>query len=127
MSDYAVTIELPDHKRGDRWPGVPVGGPVIIDGVQPANSLTRIRWHFVHRGSNTVYRMDSDATQSPDASITIGNAVTWSWSIAEVEEFLQRGGQWDWDAEFYEAGKDTPLTLYKGVLTVNADTTKTVS
>jgi hypothetical protein len=106
---------------------VPVGGPVIIDGVQTENSLTRIRWHFVHRGSNTVYRMDSDATQSPDASITIGNAVTWSWSIAEVEEFLQRGGQWDWDAEFYEAGKDTPLTLYKGVLTVNADTTKTVS
>jgi hypothetical protein len=125
MSDYAVTIELPDHKRGDRWPGVPVGGPVLIDGVQPVNALTRIRWHFVHRGSGTVYRMDSMTTESPDAAITIGNAVTWSWSIGEVQDFLPRAGQWDWDAEFYETGEESPLTLYKGTIIVNADTTKT--
>lgn len=126
MSDYSVNIDLPDHKRGDRWPGIPVGGPVIIDTLQPTNALTRIRWHFVHRPSGTIFRMDSDSSTTPDAAITIGNPVTWSWSIAEVQDFLSRAGAWDWDAEFYEQGEESPLTLYKGTITVNSDTTRTV-
>ena len=124
MADYTVNIDLPDYKRGDRWPGVPVGGPVLIDGAQPANALTRIRWHFVHRGSSTVYRMDSDATEAPDAPITIADAVTWEWNVPEIEDFLPRGGKWDWDAEFYETGKEKPLTIYEGVLEVNSDHTR---
>jgi len=124
MSDYSVTINLPDHKRGDRWPGVPVGGPVLIDGLQPDNVLTRIRWHFVHRGSGEVYRMDSDVESAPDAEIVISDETTWEWNVPEVDVFLGRSGKWDWDAEFYEEGKETPLTLYKGILSVNMDTTK---
>lgn len=127
MSDYTVTITLPDHKLGDRWPGVGVGGPVLIDALQPANVLTRIRWHFVHRRTGEVFRMDSDANETPDAPIVIRDEDTWEWNIPEVQDFLPRSGEWDWDAEFYENGKENPLTLYKGTLSVNADTTKTVA
>jgi hypothetical protein len=126
MSDYAYTIDLPDHKLGDRWPGVPVGGPVLIDNAQPANNLTRIRWHFVHRRTGEVFRMDTDADESPDAPIVISDDDTWEWNIPEIQDFLPRSGEWEWDAEFYVTGKANPLTLYKGTITVNGDITKTV-
>lgn len=125
MADYTVNIDLPDHKRGDRWPGIPVGGPVIINELQPVNALIRIRWHFVHRGSKAVYRMDSDASEEPDAPIVISNATTWEWNVPKIQNFLPTGGKWDWDAEFYEECEDSPLSTYEGVIFVNGDTTRT--
>jgi hypothetical protein len=122
MSDYTVEINLPPHKRGDRWPGIASIGPVIINGSQPANVLTRVRMHLRHR--KETFRLDSDSNAAPDATININNATTWSVSIPEVENFLQSEGAWEWDMEFYEAGKSKPLTLYRGILTVTNDVTK---
>lgn len=122
MSEYAVEITIPDHKRGDRWPGIAAIGPVIINGSQPANALTRVRMHL--KNGAVTYKLDSDAGQAPDAPIVISNAATWAANIPEVETFLATSGRWTWDMEFYEAGKTSPLTLYKGTLTVANDITR---
>lgn len=122
MSDYTVEINLPDHKRGDRWPGIAAIGPVIINGSQPENSLLRVRMHL--KLGSVTYRLDSDAGQSPDAPIIISNATTWAVNIPEIETFLPSNGRWGWDMEFYETGKTSPLTLYKGVLLVATDITR---
>lgn len=124
MADYTVSIQLPDHKRGDRWPGIESIGPVLINGVQPAATLARVRMHFVRREDGLRYRLDSAAGEVPNAPIVISNATTWAVNIPEVQSFLAKNGEWDWDMEFYQAGKTAPLTLYKGKLTVGDDVTK---
>ena len=124
MADYTVEINLPDHKRGDRWPGIASIGPVLINGVQPAATLTRVRMHFVRREGGLRFRLDSDASESPNAPITISNATTWAVNIPEVQSFLAKNGEWYWDMEFYQTGETAPLTLYKGKLTVGDDVTK---
>jgi hypothetical protein len=121
--EYTVEIQLPAHKRGDRWPGIAAIGPVLINGVQPTNGLTRVRMHFKN-AAGTIYRLDTDSTTTPDAPIIIDNATTWAASIPEVEDFISANGKWQWDMEFYEAGKTAPLTLYKGSLTVGNDITR---
>ncbi len=122
MAEYTVTINLPDHKLGDRWPGIASIGPVLINSAQPADALTRIRMQF--RLPGYVYKLDSSSAESPDAPIVIDNATTWVARIPEVQTFLTKEGNWQWDMEFYQTGKTSPLTLYKGTLTVAADVTK---
>ena len=121
--EYTVEINIPPHKRGDRWPGIAAIGPILINGVQPTNALTRVRMHFKN-AAGTTYRLDTDSNTTPDAPINIDNATTWTASIPEVEDFISANGKWSWDMEFYEAGKTKPLTLYKGTLTVANDTTR---
>jgi hypothetical protein len=128
-TDYAVTINLPTHKRGDEWPGIPVIGPIIIDGTTPAEELTRIRCHFVCRSTPAlVYRLDTDTEAEPDAPIIIDDAVNWEAHVPPIYTgFLSESGEWEWDMEFYRDGRTVPITLYKGVLTVKKDTTSTVT
>ena len=73
MADYTVNIDLPDHKRGDKWLGISSIGPVLINDAQPAATLARVRMHFVH-SSGQVYRLDSSDTPQRDAPVTISNA-----------------------------------------------------
>lgn len=122
MPDYTVKIDLPDHKRGDKWPGIPAIGPVIINGSQPAQQLVRVRMQF--RKGSAVYTLDSDHSTTPDAPVTITNATTWAASIPAVQAFLPTAGLWTWDMEFYQAGDTAPLTLYRGTITVHNDTTR---
>lgn len=123
MADYTVLIALPDHKRGDRWPGIASIGPVLINGAQPAAILTRVRMHL-QNSSGAKFKLDSNAGQSPNAPIAIDNEVTWLVRIPQVQSFISVSGKWSWDMEFYQAGNSNPLTLYKGDLTVLNDTTK---
>lgn len=124
MSDYTVEIDLPDHKRGDRWGGISSIGPVLINDATPAGELTRVRMHFVKTGGG-IFRLDSDASTTPDAPIVISDAATWAVNIHEVQDFIPTNGKWKWDMEFYETGKTSPWTLYKGVIVVADDVTKT--
>lgn len=126
MSDYAVTVSLPDHKRGDRWPaavGATEGrltiGPVLIDGVTPDASLDRVRFQFVHT-SGARYIIDSEEP-GRSAPLVIDDEDTWEAHIPETATFLNLVGQWSWDAEFYDGGREAPLTLYKGQITVTSD------
>lgn len=123
MADYTVNIDLHDHKRGDKWIGIGNIGPVLINNEQPLLSLSRIRMHLRSR-KGSLFTIDSNTDLSPDATGVIDNATTWEAHIPEVENFVQEDGNWDWDMEFYESGKATPLTLYKGVLTVYDDISK---
>lgn len=119
MAEYTVTIPLPDHKRGDLWPGIAAIGPVLINDAAPALALARVRMRFTLRDES--YVLDSDATTAPDAPITLADAASWEVIVPEVMEFLPTAGRWAWDMEFYQAGKSAPLTLYQGTLTVHPD------
>lgn len=114
MADYSATISLSDHKKGDKWIGITSIGPVTINGSQPANALTRIRMSF-KKGCDFFF-LDSD-----NSEITISNATTWEANIPEIQNFLPLAGDWGWDMEFYQTGETSPLTLYKGVITVYDD------
>lgn len=121
MADYTVQVDLQPHKLGDRWIGIGSIGPVLIDGLQPTNALTRIRASFRMAGRES-FTLDSNP--GGDAPIVIDDEDTWEATVPEIEEFLPSAGNWDWDMEFYEAGKTRPLTFYKGVLEVIDDVTK---
>lgn len=123
MSDYTATVNLTDHKRGDKWPGIASIGPVEINEATPTATLARIRAQFVHP-TGLVFTLDSDSEAAPDAPIVIDNATTWEASVAEVQDAFELAGDWTWDMEFWATGDTSPLTLYKGVLTVHDDTTK---
>lgn len=120
MSDYAVTINLPDHKLHDIWPlGLFTIGPVLIDEAQPTDQLTRIRMGF-KQGSRR-FTLDSEA--GGDGLITIDDAATWEAHIDQLQEFLPKAGAWEWDMEFYSGTNTAPQTWYKGTLTVHQDVT----
>jgi len=121
MADYTETISLDDHKLGDRWVGATIG-PVTINGETPSETLTRIRMQF--RKGAASYTLDSDETEEPDAPITIDDGDTWEGSIDEVDDFLPTAGRWSWDMEFYVEEYDSPLTCYKGHLTVHPQVTE---
>ena len=121
MGDYSQVIKLNDHKRGDKWVGISTIGPVTINDEQPTLTLDRVRMQF--RKGNNVYKLDTDATER-DAPITIVDATTWEVSVPEVDTgFLDVGGEWEWDMEFWETGKLAPLTLFKGNIEVHCDVT----
>lgn len=122
MADYTVIVQLADHKLGDRWPGIPVIGPVLINGFQPEDELARVRMHFVRPGRT--FRCDSTISSKTNAPIIITNGVTWEAVVPPVEKFLSVNGDWAWDMEFYAADNESPLTLYKGVLKVFYDVTR---
>ncbi len=123
MADYTVNIDLEDAKRGDKWVGIPVIGPILINGSMPTAALARIRMWFTHP-DGAVFKLDSDTDQAPDAPITITDEDTWEAVVPEVQSFLPISGDWTWDMEFYATGDTDPLTLYKGVITVNSDITR---
>ena len=122
-SEYTALVDLPPHKRGDRWGIIGAIGPVTINGATPTGALSRVRMQF--RKGSLVFTLDSTAEGSGrDAPITITDAADWEAAIPEVQDFLPEAGRWSWDMEFYETGKSGPQTLYRGVLTVGDDVTK---
>lgn len=121
MSDYTIRINLSDHKRGDKWVGIQSIGPVTINDQQPELELARIRMQF--KKGTTVYKLDTDVVDR-DAPIIITDPVTWAATIPEVDSgFLSIAGCWDWDMEFWETGKNAPITLYRGDIEVHCDVT----
>jgi hypothetical protein len=120
-----VRISLTPHYLGDKWVGIPSIGPVKINGATPTATLARIRMHLVHQ-NGTVFRLDSDSGETPDAPITINSAANWTAHIPEVQDFVSAPGKWVWDMEFYQTGDTSPITLYAGVLNVTPDITRTV-
>lgn len=119
MADYAVNIDLPDHKLGDAWIGIATIGPVVVNGISQGN-LTRIRMNFV-KGS-LVFKLDTEA--GADALIVIDTPATWAAHIDPVEKFLPQAGEWNWDMQFTHDEDVSPITCYKGVLVVHPDVTK---
>jgi hypothetical protein len=79
--------------------------------------------HLVH-STGVTFRIDSGNATGRNAAAVISNSTTWSANVPPIQNFLPKAGEWEWDMEFYETGNDKPLTLYKGVLTVLADTSR---
>jgi hypothetical protein len=121
MADYTQIIRLNDHKRGDKWVGIPSIGPVTINEAQPSLELVRVRMQF--RKGSSVYKLDTDVSDR-DAPITIVDSTTWEVTVPEVDDgFLQTKGCWEWDMEFWEDGKNAPITLFKGDIEIHEDVT----
>lgn len=111
---YTQKIVLSCHTLGDKWQGIATIGPVLINEAQPASSLSRVV--MVLKKGSEVFTLDSE--EGADASITIGDAVTWEASIPEVQDFVQSAGRWHWSMRFYGDGDTSPQTLYSGKLKV---------
>ena len=120
---YAVKVDIPAVERGDKWHGIASIGPILINGATPVDSLVRVRMHFA-QGKRNLFRLDSDASTTPDAPIVIDDAAAWTAHVPEVGAFLPLAGSWEWDMELYGAGWSGPLTLYYGTLSVTQDVTK---
>ena len=116
--DYTVQINLPDHKLGDQWVGIAAIGPMTVTGFTKG-TLTRIKMNFTN--GVIVYRCDS--TAGADALIVITTPSTWIAHIDPVLNFLPVAGAWNWDMQFTHSNAVSPVTLYKGVLTVIQDVT----
>lgn len=112
MADYAEETDLPDHKLGDSWVGITTIGPVVVSGIGQG-TLSRIVMVFVREDSSTTYTLDSERSQ-----ITIDDDATWEAHIDPVPDFLRRAGDWEWAMQFTHDGGVSPVTLYKGTLTV---------
>ena len=123
--DYTVQINLPDHKLGDEWVGILSIAPSSVTGLT-MGQLTRVRMNFV-KGA-LVFMLDSSVTLNPsrNAPITITDDTqpTWVCTVPSVVNFLPEAGVWNWDMQFTHTGTITPVTLYKGSLTVHDDVTK---
>jgi|TARA_R110000796_G_scaffold167313_1_gene284178 hypothetical protein len=121
-SDYAEVINLPIHRRGDWWQGVTSIGPILVDGATPGTILDRIKMQFRKR-DGSVYTLDSEAGNSPDAPISITDEATWEATILPVTTFLPTSGTWEWDMEFYSSTFPDKITFYKGAIEVIQDHT----
>tara|TARA_R110000772_G_scaffold101872_1_gene202464 strand:+ start:28 stop:381 length:354 start_codon:yes stop_codon:yes gene_type:complete len=111
-SSYAVRINLSSHVLGDKWVGIPVIGPILVNGSQPASTLARVRMQF-NLGTNT-FTLDSDV----GSEIAISNATTWEATVAQTQSFLTVAGQWSWSMQFYATGDTNPQTFYYGTFLV---------
>lgn len=116
---YTVTIDLPIHKVKDKWIGIGTIGPILVAGVTPSATLSRVRMTLKKR--TNVFILDSESGDDVDAPITIVNGTTWEASIPEVQDFVLLDGDWNWDMEFYAGSDTSPQTFYEGILTVTPD------
>ena len=118
MSDYAATVDFPDYKVGDWWPGIPEIGPVVIDGEPAADyfggPLTRLR--LVAKNDRDTYVLDSDETQPRDGAIVIDDAEAWEASVAAGTPFLTTPGGWVYELKFWADTIPDGLTLYRGTI-----------
>ncbi len=117
LSDFAAEVELPHHTLGDPWLGFTSIGPITVDGLSPELGLGRIVMKFTL--GDLSYVLDSDPSDVPDGPIIIIDPDAWLASVPGVQEFLPIIGNWIWDMKFYPYGS-SPLTIYKGTLTVEA-------
>ena len=124
-----VKIKLEPHYKGDWWVGMLVG-PVLINGAQPAATLTSVAMEF--RDENDVLgHKFSSAPGAGEGTITISDAATWEVIVPEQLLDLDAGTSqngssnkktWYWDFETTDSD-GVILTLYKGTIKVLEDVT----
>lgn len=111
----AALVNLPDFIKGDQWEGLTCG-PVLVDGVAPAETLARVKMSFRDVNGILGYVLDSEVV-SGAGLIVISNATTWTVSIGEQALPLEEG-KWDYNLKFYRTGVTLPWTLLEGSITV---------
>jgi hypothetical protein len=116
-----VNIPFEPHYRNDTWDGVPIIGPVKINGLQPVVALASARMDFRSFGSKVLGHRLSTAPGVGEGTIAIVNAVTWEMTIPEQDLPLE-AGRWDWDLETTDVNGRVK-TYYKGTQPVIGDKT----
>lgn len=123
MAGYTADLgSVGTFTQGDRFVGMSIG-PVLVNGLQPAGTLARVRCQF-RRGSEVI-TFDSDAGESPDGLISIDDAATWEASIPETADFMAATqGTWSFDIQYYETGRVGYVTYHRGTALADGDITK---
>ena len=118
MADYTVSINLPDHKLGDEWIGISLIGPVVTTGITQG-TLTRIRMQLSGPDGPNSFKLDSLAGYNGMIALDVTTPDEWEAHISPIAKFLTKAGTWNWSMQFFHSGDISPITLYKGALTVH--------
>jgi hypothetical protein len=116
-----VNIPFESHYRNDTWDGVPVIGPILINGLQPAASLVSARMDFRQPVSKVLGHRLSTTPGVGEGTVTIVDATTWEMTIPEQDLPLD-AGRWEWDLETTDTN-GTVKTYYRGTQPVTGDKT----
>ena len=114
-------IELPEHKRGDRWPGITIG-PVDFGGSPPSYPLVSCRLYFRTKQGHRFSYGFKYPSEAGYGEITILDVDNWEVKFPEQELPLE-AGQYDWDFEVTDSSSALPTTLCGGTITVTRDET----
>lgn len=91
-------VNLADHIQGDTWPGIPVIGPILINGAQPGAAAARVQLSFtrINTATRVVVSFDSQS-ETGTFPINIVDAATWEFEIPEVDygDFTVTAGKYE--------------------------------
>lgn len=110
-----VSIDLPDHTRGDTWEGMAIG-PVTFNGETPTVALSGCRMHFRDKGGALGQEFSSE-----DTTITISASGTWE-VLVPAQALNLTSGYWKWDFETTDID-GIIRTLYDGSIRIIDDIT----
>ena len=114
-------VKLENHVAGDTWQGIPVIGPILINGLPPASPAERVRLTLrkVPAATGAEKIFDSGL-----GNITIVNAATWEASIPEVPfaNFTLPEGRYEGHLEFTDTA-GVRLTTHEIHLSILEDKT----
>jgi hypothetical protein len=131
-------VELYNLRSGDTWRGIPLVGPVTViepdvgpPAVQPSANLVSVRCNLTREGAKSpALRMATAnvATADTDVTITIGDPVTWEFTIPAVPPTAWHpsplpAGVYTGDIETTDADGYV-LTTHTLQITVTSDKTK---
>lgn len=109
------TIFFEPCVEGDDWEGVPTIGPVLFNGTQPADALSKVRLIFFE----TLFTAPDLILTSESGIVVIEDAATWEISVPVVtaELFTLKAGTYKWVIETTDAA-GVVRSLFKGILEV---------
>lgn len=115
MSLAPAPTFLDPHVEGDNWVGIPVIGPMTVDGVRPSASLAGVRMIFFQE----VISCSELILTNESGHIIIEDEVTWEFSIPEVPsgDFTLKAGSYKWVIETTDAD-GVVRSLLNGILEV---------
>lgn len=118
-----ATLPETTHYRGDRWTdGHRHFGPVLVDGVAPADPCLYCRVQFRQRKTGVFgYELNS-APVAGQGQITITDGAAYVFDLPS-QELPLAVGSWDWDFETYTTAdhSDLPWTIWRGSIKIIED------
>ncbi len=116
-------LKLPEHYKGDSWPGFVIG-PVTLNGVSPPASVSSCRLQFRDKDTDELgYELTTESPTPDDKGIIFITGDPADWLINIPTQLLPlNAGKWKWDFETTNA-QNSIQTLFTGILKIKGDVT----